>query len=196
VAVLDVQGFSEFGLSSDPAPLQITDTSAAPMVMRQFPWGAYFDRSAGWLPATARGIARFLSRLKGRQRAFVRQMDPRTADELLDEWESSYAIEPDAMATLEDRRDAVLAKVRSLGGNTIAYYEAVATDFGYADAVVTDAADPFTTLSTADDVLAGGPWKVTFLVTAASQGAVRDDQLQDLINGQLLAGWFAIYDLS
>ena len=69
-------------------------------------------------------------------------------------------------------------------------------DFGYLDAVVEDAADPFTTISLCDDFLQDGEWKLTFKLTATSQGAARDALLQDLINSQLLEGWFALYEFT
>ena len=197
MAVILIYGEQTLNLEQPVATYDITDTSKAALVLRQFPFGRYFDRTAGWLPKVARAWARFLSRLVERKSTMERNMDPRTADELLDEWESAYFEDPlDPGLTIDDRRDAILAQVRALGGVTAEYYEAVATDFGYGDAVVTDAADPFTTVSLADDFLAGGEWKLTFLLTAASQTAARDAQLVDLINGQLLAGWFALYDFT
>jgi uncharacterized protein YmfQ (DUF2313 family) len=171
----------------------VTDLKKLGAVLRAFPPGEYFHRTEGWLRPTARGIARVLSRFCKRKAALERNMDPRTADELLDEWESAFGIVPEPGASLEDRRDAVLTKIRSLGGVTAAYYEGLADSFGYPDAVVTDAADPFTTVSLCDDFLQDLEWKVTMQVTAASQGAARDAQLQELINSQLLAGFFAIY---
>ncbi len=193
MAVVDIFGKQDMVLGQPAAPLQVTDREQAPFVKRQFPFGLYFERTIGWLPLVSNAIARHVSRWLERKRTMERNMDPRQADELLDEWEQLYDIDVPDGATLEDRREFLLASVRNLGGVTAIYYEGVATDFGYGDAVVTDAADPFTTISLCDDFLAGGEWKVTLHLTAASQGAQRDQQLQDLINGQLLAGWFAIY---
>ena len=194
MAFLDFEGEQVLILEQQPAPIQLTNTSRTGQVMRQFPYGEYFSRVAGWLPATSRAIARFLSRLWNRKLALEKNMDPRTSDELLDEWEQLYELEPDPALTIDERRAAVLTKVRSLGGVTSAYYQALAVDFGHVDAVVTDAADPFTTVSLADDFLGGGEWKLTFTVTATSRGAVLNEQLQLLIDSQLLAGWFAFYD--
>lgn len=173
-----------------------TNTNAAPFVMRQFPHGAYFDRSAGWLPHVARGVARFLSRLLARQRAFEKNLDPRQADELIDEWESAYDITPDDTLDLSIRRDQVVARIRNTGSVLAAYYQQLAIDFGYTDAVVTDAADPFETDSLCDDFLAGGEWQLTFTVTASSIDATKDALLEQLIEGQLLAGWNVFVDLS
>jgi uncharacterized protein YmfQ (DUF2313 family) len=197
MALFQISGSQTWVWQGQPAVADVTDTDKAGLVLRQFPFGRYFDRRNGWLPKVARAWARFLSRLVERRATMVRNMDPRTADELLDEWEQAYFDEPlDPSLTDDDRRQAILAQVRSRGGVTAAYYESVAADFGYPGAVVTDAADPFTTISPCDDFLAGGEWKVTFLVTVPSQTAVRDQQLERLINGQLLAGWFALYDFT
>jgi uncharacterized protein YmfQ (DUF2313 family) len=193
MALIQVYG-EQVAIAQQPAaPVQVTDLRKLGAVLRAFPLGEYFHRTAGWLPPTSRGIARTLSRFCRRKEAFERNVDPRTADELLDEWESALGLEPDPGESIDDRRDAVLTKLRSLGGVTAAYYEGLADSFGYADAVVTDAADPFTTESLCDDFLQDLEWKVTMQVTAASQGATRDQLLQDLINSQLLAGFFAIY---
>lgn len=189
---INIYALQTFTLTIYPAPIDQTNLIKWAATLRAFPPGEYFNRSDGWVPGMTRGIARTLSRFFIRVGAFHRQMDPRTADELLDEWERCFGLETDSMS-LEDRRDAVLAKIRSLGGVTAEYYEGVAISFGYADAVVTAAADPFTTLSLCDDFLQDGEWKVTMQVTAASQGAARDQALQDLLNSQLLAGFFAIY---
>lgn len=191
---IDVEAADELVLDDPPIHLSVTDTSATPKVLRRFPWGWYFDRSNGWLPAVSRGIARFISRLVERRAAFVRNMDPRHADELLDEYESMVGTQPAADQTEQDRRDAVLTQMRARGGVNASYYEQVAIDFGYIVISVTDAADPFTTESLCDDFLQDAEWKLAFKMTVETQGAVRDQLLEDLINGQLLEGWYALFE--
>jgi uncharacterized protein YmfQ (DUF2313 family) len=193
MAFLDIYGQQEAEARGGMAFLDVTSVAEAPEVMRQFPLGWYWDRTTGWLPAVARAIARFFSRLRRAREMVERQFDPRTADVLLPERETERAIIPIDGQTLEERRATVLAKMRAEGGVNADYYTSVCVDAGYLDAVVTAAADPFTTVSVADDYLAGGLWKVTMHVTATSLGAVQDQALQDLINGQLQAGFHAIY---
>jgi len=193
MAVIDIYGTQDSQAASNVALLDVTDLSAVPEVLRQFPYGEYWNRTIGWLPAVARAVARFFSRLRRARELFERQYDPRTADVLLAERESERGIVPIDGQTLDERRATVLAKMRAEGGVTKAYYTQVCVDAGYLDAVVTEAADPFTTMSTADDYLAGGQWMVTMQVTATSLGATQDQALQDLINGQLQAGFHAIY---
>jgi uncharacterized protein YmfQ (DUF2313 family) len=193
MAVTDIYGEQSATVGGDVAFLDVTDVSATPEVMRQFPFGEYWNRTVGWLPAVARAIARFFSRLRRAREMLERQYDPRTADVLLPERETERGIVPLDGQTLEERRATVLAKMRSEGGVNTAYYTGVCVDAGYVDAVVTAAADPFTTVSVADDYLAGGLWKVTMHVTATSISAVQDQALQNLINSQLQAGYHAIY---
>jgi uncharacterized protein YmfQ (DUF2313 family) len=193
MATIDIYGTQDSAATSDVALLDVTDLSAVPEVLRQFPYGEYWNRTIGWLPAVARAVARFFSRLRRARELFERQYDPRTADGLRAERERARGIVPLAGQTLDERRATVLAKMRAEGGVTKAYYTQVCVDAGYLDAVVTEAADPFTTMSTADDYLAGGLWMVTMQVTATSLGAAQDQALQDLINGQLQAGFHAIY---
>ena len=193
MAIIDVYGEQVIEFGSPSAALDVTDASAAPDVMRQFPFGEYWSRTDGWLPQVARAIARFFSRLRRAREQLERQYDPRTADVLLPEREAERGIVPVDGQTLDERRDTVLAKMRAFGGVAKSYYTQVCVDAGYLDAVVTEAADPFTTASVADDYLAGGPWMVTMQVTATSLGATQDQALQDLINGQLQAGFPAIY---
>jgi uncharacterized protein YmfQ (DUF2313 family) len=193
MAFLDIYGVQYVETSSSTAFLDVTSVAEAPEVMRQFPFGWYWDRTVGWLPAVARAIARFFSRLRRAREMLERQYDPRTADILLAEREEERGIVPIDGQTIEERRATVLAKMRAEGGVNAAYYTSVCVDAGYLDAVVTAAADPFTTVSVADDYLAGGLWKVTMQVTATSLGAVQDEALEDLINGQLQAGFHAVY---
>ncbi len=89
-----------------------------------------------------------------------------------------------------------MTKVRARGGVNAAYYTQLAVDFGYADAVVTDAADPLIVIDPCTASLTGGTWKLTFKLTAASQGVTRDQQLKSLILDATLAGWFAVFDFT
>ena len=193
MAFVDIYGAQEAESHGQLAFLDVTSVAEAPEVMRQFPLGWYWDRTVGWLPAVARAIARFFSRLRRARETLERQYDPRTADILLPEREEERGIIPIDGQTIEERRATVLAKMRAEGGVNAAYYTSVCVDAGYLDAVVTAAADPFTTVSVADDYLAGGLWKVTMHVTATSLGVIQDEALEDLINGQLQAGFHAIY---
>lgn len=188
----------QIGNGEQPAAApDVTNTEKLGAVLRLFPHGEAFRRDAGWVPAVARAIARFFSRVWRRKRDLERNLDPRHADELLPDWERMLGLSPAADQSLEDRRDAVIAKIRNLGGMSAPYYQQLAIDFGYADATVAGAAATIMTcIGPCTGPVMDVEYKVTFVVTAASQGAARDQLLQDLINGQLLAGWRAFYELT
>lgn len=184
------------------ANVDISNANDADMVELAFPYGEYFSREGGWLPAVARAIARSLSRVRRRLDGFKRQVDPRTADELLDEHESELGLAEDPSLGVAERRLRVLGKRRAqaLGEDGSAvnktYYEALAKSLGYADAVVTDAGDPFQCDDECDDALQGDGWLLTFIVTASSLGPELDAVLEEVIEGELLAGFYVVFELT
>ncbi len=195
-------GKAELVYSSEGASCSATNTNDTPLVVRQFPWGEYFSRTAGWLPTVARGSARFLSRMRHRLELFKRQLDPRTADVLLDEHETELGLSSGEDLPLAKRRLRVLAKRRAQtvgDGESLvnkAYYEELAKSLGYADAVVTDGGDPFFCNSQCTENLGGGGWLLTFVVTATSLGPELDAVLEEVIEGELLAGFFVVFELT
>lgn len=62
------------------------------------------------------------------------EADPRTCAETLEDWERVLGLPDDcapANQTFTERRDAVIALLRSTGGATIAFFTALAADRGY-----------------------------------------------------------------
>lgn len=90
------------------------------------------------------GIAEELARIDARAVVLPEEWDPRTATETLDAWERALGI-PDAETpvglTLAERRANVTRKYVSRGGQTAAYYVALAAWLGYTVAVVETAAN-------------------------------------------------------
>ena len=72
-------------------------------------------------------------RLDARAFQLLEEADPRTTNELIDAWETVAAL-PDActgeLTSIDDRRVALWQKLTQTGGQTIAYYEAVALRLG------------------------------------------------------------------
>lgn len=54
-----------------------------------------------------------------------------TTNRLISTWESLYSIDTDDTATLDERRDTVVAARRATGGLTIEYFEDIADGLGY-----------------------------------------------------------------
>lgn len=74
------------------------------------------------------------ARVNGRVDDLLDEADPRTTMELLEEWEA-WAGLPDictgAMGTLQERRDALVQKLTSRGGQSRAYFLELASSLGY-----------------------------------------------------------------
>ncbi len=75
-----------------------------------------------------------LGRFDGNVQQIIEELDPRTATELLPEWERLLAL-PDSCAvlpqTLQQRREAAHSKYISRGGQSKAYFISLAKSLGY-----------------------------------------------------------------
>ena len=61
----------------------------------------------------------------------MQEIFPDTADELISDWERVLAIIPGSTDPLQLRRDRVVTKLRKRGGLSIAYFTALALEWGY-----------------------------------------------------------------
>lgn len=81
-------------------------------------------------------LAEELARVDARGADLVEESDPRTASETLDAWESMLGLPDDVIltipATVAERRLAVTQKLLRVGGQTPAFYIALAAASGYA----------------------------------------------------------------
>lgn len=84
------------------------------------------------------GIADELARIDARSEDLVEEWDPRTAVELLPDWERALGL-PDGCVGLasvvSERQLGVTAKLSARGGQTAAYYVALAAGMGFVAAV-------------------------------------------------------------
>ena len=88
-----------------------------------------------WLTRLLSGLSPEFARIHGRALDLIRESDPRTTVEMLAEWERALGL-PDNCSnslapTLQGRRDDVLVKLVSVGGQSRAYFIAVAARLGY-----------------------------------------------------------------
>lgn len=99
------------------------------------PPGAAFTREdAADLTKVLLSLATELARLDTRGDALLAEDDPRTTAEMIAEWERAYGL-PDPctgpLATLAERRVALHTKVSATGGQSRAYFIALAAALGY-----------------------------------------------------------------
>lgn len=114
-------------------------TAAAYLTQLQalLPPGAAWPRSPGaTLTKLLAALAEEFARVEGRADDVINESDPRSALELLADWERVCGL-PDACSaelgtTLQERRAAVVAKLTGMGGTSKAYFLALAEAMGYA----------------------------------------------------------------
>lgn len=145
------------------------------------------------------GLAEEFARVDGRAARLLDEADPRTALELLPEWERLVGL-PDACipvtGSVRERQLAVAAKVAGLGGQSRAYFVSLAGNLGFAIEIEEFA--PFTTLSTADDTCQDDPWSFVWRVDLlneedesdyssawASSDSNCDERIRNFGSGQL-----------
>jgi len=132
------------------------------------PQGAAWPRAAdSVLASLLLGWSEELARIDGRAWDLLEEIDPRTTTELIAEWERICGL-PDPCSglapTLQGRRDAVLAKLTGRGGQSRAFYIALAAAFGFA--ITIEEFDLFTVGDTVGMSLTGDPWRFAWLVRA------------------------------
>jgi uncharacterized protein YmfQ (DUF2313 family) len=90
---------------------------------------------AAWLTRLLSGLSPEFARIHGRVLDLIRESDPRTTVEMLAEWERALGLPDNCSSTLaptlQARRDDVLTKLVSLGGQSREYFIAVAARLGY-----------------------------------------------------------------
>ena len=86
------------------------------------------------LDATTAGTADELARVDGRIADLSEEVDPRTADETIDQWETDLGLpdpgDPSPPTALADRQAAAYAALIASGGQHAAYYVEVAAALG------------------------------------------------------------------
>ncbi len=112
-----------------------------------------------------------LVRVDGRVDDLLREMDPRSASELLNDWETELGL-PSACAplaiSLGERRDAAHTKLTERGGQSRQYFIDLAAKLGFT--ITITEFRPFVAGSLASDVISNGSdWIHTWQVNAPAQ---------------------------
>jgi len=134
------------------------------------PPGQAFPRDPGTtLHDLLDGMSIELARLDVRASVLPQEVNPAAALELLPDWERVAGL-PDKCSgvleeTLQGRRNALLTKLTSTGGQSPAYFIELAASLGYT--VTIEEFRPFRAgMSVAGDPLTNGPWVHTWLIRA------------------------------
>lgn len=134
------------------------------------PPGQAFPREPGTtLHDLLDGMSIELARVDARASTLPQEANPATAAELLPDWERVAGL-PDKCAgvleeTLQGRRNALLTKLASTGGQSALYFIELAASLGYT--VTIEQFRPFRVgMSRAGDSLTNGAWVFTWLIRA------------------------------
>ena len=127
------------------------------------------------------------SRVERRGLDLLEEYDPRTTQELLEDWERVLDLpgdcDPPGTQTDDERRAAVLAKLTQQAFSSVPFFLDLASDLGYPSAQIIHEHDPFECgISVCGDALKGdeGHWTYTWtLITGAT--SANDAILQCLV---------------
>ena len=98
------------------------------------PGRAWSREPDSFLGRLRRGIAEELARVDGRGAQLIEEADPRTALELLEDWERMCGLPDECFGqpdNLTERRIAIAQRLTSVGGQSRAYFIELAAQLGY-----------------------------------------------------------------
>lgn len=134
------------------------------------PPGQAFPRDPGTtLHDLLDGMSIELARVDGRASVLPQEANPATAGELLSDWERVTGLPDKCSGVLEEslqgRRNALLTKLTSTGGQSTEYFVELAASLGYT--VTIEVYRPFRVgRSSVGDSLTNGDWAFTWLIRA------------------------------
>ena len=134
------------------------------------PPGQAFPRDPGaTIETLLDGMAQELARIDARGEALTFEANPQTTSEMLTDWERVAGLPDKCSGSLETtqqgRRQVLLAKLTSTGGQSVAYFIEVAAALGYT--VTITEFRPFRAgMSEAGDAITNGDWIYAWQVNA------------------------------
>lgn len=134
------------------------------------PPGDAFPRDPGThMDDLLMALAEEWARIDARGEALIVDALPSTTSEMLSDWERVAGL-PDKCAgtletTMQGRRNVLVTKLTSNGGQSKAYFQAVAKALGY-EVTITEFRPFRAGLSQAGDPLTNGPWIYTWRINA------------------------------
>lgn len=172
----------------DDALFDVTDKDYKPTVLSLLPFGlAWNPTPNGLMDKLLCALAKMPSRVEKRGLTLIEEMDVRTTEELLDDWERVLGLpgdcDEDPPTTLEDRREAAHAKLTGRDEINEGFFLNLAEDLGYPGATIRPEHNPFQMgVSVMGDSFYsdGGHWTYTFTLILANS-TPNDGQLQCLV---------------
>lgn len=147
--------------------MSFRETNAADIqsqLYKLFPPGPIWSRVVGGrFAAFLAGAAEELARVHNEIAGLVDEFDPSTTDDLLEDWERVAGLpepcDPDPPTDKPTRRQLLVAKLRSVGGQTPSYYKAISDAATGEDCTINEfSGSLFTAGSTAGSPLYSSGW--------------------------------------
>lgn len=170
----------------------LTEANYSRLLQQLLPQGIAWPRdSDSTLAQFLSAVAVEFSRIDARAASLVDAVMPSAASELLEDWERVAGLPDPCLVgqtqTLQLRGDALVAKLAGTGGQSIAYFIAIAADLGFT--VTIDEFRPFRAgIAVAGDSLTNGDWAHTWRVNGP-EATVRHFAAGLSTAGQSLAEW-------
>lgn len=154
------------------------------------PQGAAWPREAGAnLTALLVALADELARVDARCDILIEEADARTTAEMLADWERVAGLPGKCITTqqtTQERRAALVARLTNIGGQSRAYFIALAASLGYT--VTITEFRPFQAGSQAGDAITNGVWIFAWQVNSALD-TIRTFQAGQGAAGDPLRSW-------
>lgn len=137
------------------------------------------NRKGSNLSKLLNSMAEEYARIEERAYDLIKESNPSTTFELLPDWERVFGLPdecaPDETLTLQQRRQRILQLLTTRGGQNKAFYQTLASQFGF-DVDVIEVSDqpPFRAgYGRAGDRLTNGLWRYAFIIQAPADSIVR-----------------------
>lgn len=131
-----------------------------------------YDRTGPALSAEIAAEGAQLDAYQAAVQALLLEIDPRTTDVLLPDWERVYGL-PDACCgagdTIAERRVYLVAKIAATGGLSRPYFLNLAAVLGYQDTTITKFV-PTSCEMACDGALRDEPWRLAWRVNLPHEG--------------------------
>ncbi len=153
------------------------------LIRKLFPTGKAWNNksvSSAVLYKLIQSLASEPCRIEARVDDLLKEVDPNTTFELLEDWERLLGL-PDECdhnadeMTLQERRQRVIQVLTTRGGQNEAFYKQLASNFGFdIDVIEVQDQPPFRAgISRAGDKLTNGDWRYAFIVKVPSSSLIK-----------------------
>jgi len=132
----------------DDALFDVTTEDYKPTVAQLLPLGlAWKVKPGGFMEKLLCALSKEPSRVEKRGLDLIEEMDVRTTEELIDDWERVLGLpgdcDPNPPTLLEDRQEAAHAKLTSRDEINAGFFITLAANLGYPGATIRTEYDPF-----------------------------------------------------